>query len=230
MLSCFAQAVFSQTSSIKGAIRDTSDKKNLPHAVISIFYNSDSVLVKFTRTDSTGSFNVTNLEPGEYRMLVTYPKFADYSDKITVPANQQLDLGTLPLTPTNILLKEVVIRTNATMRIKGDTTEFTADSFKVKEGATVEELLKQIPGMQVNSKGEITAQGKRVDKVLVDGEEFFGEDPTIATQNIGAKAVDKVQVFDTKTEQDQLKGIGAAGTGSKTINIKLKGSAKKGYF
>lgn len=74
ILYCFAQAVFSQTSSIKGAIRDTSDKKNLPHAVISIFNNSDSVLVKFTRTDSTGSFNVTNLEPGEYRMLVTYPK------------------------------------------------------------------------------------------------------------------------------------------------------------
>lgn len=230
MLSCFAQAVFSQTSSIKGAIRDTSDKKNLPHAVISLFNNSDSVLVKFTRTDSSGSFNVANLEPGEYIMLVTFPKFADYSDKITMPANQQLDLGTLPLTPTSILLKEVVIRTNATMRIKGDTTEFTADSFKVKEGATVEELLKQIPGMQVNSKGEITAQGKRVDKVLVDGEEFFGEDPTIATQNIGAKAVDKVQVFDTKTEQDQLKGIGASGTGSKTINIKLKESAKKGSF
>lgn len=230
ILSCFAQAVFSQASSVKGAIRDTSDKKNLPHAVISLFNNSDSVLVKFARTDSTGSFNVANLEPGEYIMLVTFPKFADYSDKITIPANQQLDLGTIPLTPTSILLKEVVVRTNATMRIKGDTTEFTADSFKVKEGATVEELLKQIPGMQVNSKGEITAQGKRVDKVLVDGEEFFGEDPTIATQNIGAKAVDKVQVFDTKTEQDQLKGIGSSGTGNKTINIKLKESAKKGYF
>jgi hypothetical protein len=82
-----------------------------------------------------------------------------------------------------------------------------ADSFKVREGATVEELLKKLPGFQVNSKGEITAQGQRVQKVLVDGEEFFGDDPTMATRNIGAKAVDKVQVFDTKTDQQQLTGM-----------------------
>ena len=231
LLLCFIlQEAFSQTSSIEGSIRDTLDKKNLNHAVIALLSNKDSTLVKFTRTDANGSFSMSNLEPGEYVMLVSFPKFADYSDKITVPDKQLLTLGIIPLTPASLLLKEVVIRTNATMRIKGDTTEFTADSFHVREGATVEELLKQIPGMQVNSKGEITAQGKRVDKVLVDGEEFFGDDPTIATQNIGAKAVDKVQVFDTKSEQDQLKGIGASGNGNKTINIKLKESSKKGYF
>jgi len=231
LLLCFTlQKAFSQTSSIEGSIRDTSDKKNLTHAVIALLSNKDSALLKFTRTDANGSFSMNNLEPGEYVMLVSFPKFADYSDKIIVPDKQLLNLGVIPLTPASVLLKEVVIRTNATMRIKGDTTEFTADSFHVKEGATVEELLKQIPGMQVNSKGEITAQGKRVDKVLVDGEEFFGDDPTIATQNIGAKAVDKVQVYDTKTEQDQLKGIGSSGNGNKTINIKLKESSKKGYF
>ena len=199
LLLCFIlQEAFSQTSSIEGSIRDTLDKKNLPHAVIALLSNRDSVLVKFTRTDANGGFSMSDLEPGEYVMLVSFPKFADYSDKITVPDKQLLNLGVIPLTPASLLLKEVVIRTNAAMRIKGDTTEFTADSFHVKEGATVEELLKQIPGMQVNSKGEITAQGKRVDKVLVDGEEFFGDDPTIATQNIGAKAVDKVQVYDPK--------------------------------
>jgi hypothetical protein len=128
-----------------------------------------------------------------------------------------------------VLLKEVIVHSVGAIRIKGDTTEFVADSFKVKEGATVEDLLKKLPGLSVNSKGEITAQGKNVDKVLVDGEEFFGNDPTIATQNIAAKQVDKIQVFDTKTEQDQIKGIGANGN-SKTINIKLKDNAKKGYF
>jgi Outer membrane protein beta-barrel family/Carboxypeptidase regulatory-like domain len=229
VLTCISQAIFCQTSSIKGTIRDTVEKKNLTNAVVSLLRNTDSVLVKFTRTDSHGSFNMPNLLPGDYVLMITYPKFADYADKITL-SSQPLDLGSIPLTPKAVLLQEVVIRNNAAIKIKGDTTEFTADSFKVKEGATVEELLKQIPGMQVNSKGEITSQGKRVDKVLVDGEEFFGEDPTIATQNIGAKAVDKVQVYDTKTEQDQLKGIGASGDGNKTINIKLKESAKKGYF
>jgi hypothetical protein len=228
---CFASlAAFSQTSSVKGSVRDTLEKKNLQHAVISLLRKSDSVLIKFTRSDANGDFNITGLNPGDYVMLVTFPKMADYSDKITVPENQPLDLNVIPLTPTSVLLKEVLVISNNSIRIKGDTTEFVADSFKVREGATVEELLKQIPGMQVNSKGEITAQGKRVDKVLVDGEEFFGEDPTIATQNIGAKAVDKVQVYDTKSEQDQLKGIGSSGNGNKTINIKLKENAKKGYF
>lgn len=230
LLSCLAQAVLSQSTSIKGTARDTLEKKNLSHVSVILLRSKDSVLVKYTRTDDAGRFRLSGLESGEYVLMVTYPKFADYTDKISLPATGELDLGNVPLTPLNVLLKEVIIRNNNTMRIKGDTTEFVADSFKVKEGATVEELLKQLPGMQVNSKGEITSQGKRVDKVLVDGEEFFGDDPTIATQNIGAKAVDKIQVYDTKTEQDQLKGIGADGTGNKTINIKLKESSKKGYF
>jgi hypothetical protein len=230
LLTCMWQAAFSQTSSIKGTTRDTLEKKNLSNAVITLMRPADSVLVKYTRTDTKGDFNMAGLDSGAYIMLITFPKFADYSDKIVIPTGQELNLGTIPLTPKNLLLQEVIVRANNTIRVKGDTTEFTADSFKVREGATVEELLKVIPGMQVNSKGEVTAQGKRVDKVLVDGEEFFGADPTIATQNIGAKAVDKVQVYDTKTEQDQLKGIGAAGDGNKTINIKLKESAKKGYF
>ena len=230
VLSLISQAVFCQTTSIKGTVRDTVEKKTLSNAVVSLLRTKDSVLIKFTRTDTHGSFSIANLSKGDYIMMITYPKFADYADKITLPASGELDLATIPLTPKSVLLAEVIIRNNAAIKIKGDTTEFTADSFKVKEGATVEELLKQIPGMQVNSKGEITSQGKKVDKVLVDGEEFFGEDPTIATQNIGAKAVDKVQVYDTKTEQDQLKGIGASRDGNKTINIKLKASAKKGYF
>jgi len=224
-----AFAAHSQPTFVKGSITDTVEKKNLSNSVVSLLRRSDSVLVKFTRTDKTGNFNITSVVPGDYVLMITYPKFADYNDRIAVPV-EGLNLGMIPLTPKAVLLKEVVIRTNAAVRIKGDTTEFTADSFKVKQGATVEDLLKQLPGMSVNSKGEITAQGKKVDKVLVDGEEFFGADPTIATQNIGAKAVDKVQVFDTKTEQDQLKGIGASGDGNKTINIKLKESAKKGYF
>src|SRR5262245_60827204 len=183
-LVCLSLAAFGQSSSIKGTIRDTSDKKNLSKAVVTLLRGTDSSLVKFTRTDGQGNFALNALSEGEYVLMITYPKFADYTDKIKL-TGPLLDLGTVPLTPRSLLLAEVVVRNNRAIVIKGDTTEFTADSFKTKEGATVEDLLKQIPGMQVNSKGEITAQGKRVDKVLVDGEEFFGADPTVATQNIG---------------------------------------------
>ncbi|MBK5271725.1 MAG: TonB-dependent receptor [Bacteroidia bacterium] len=220
--------VHSQTSSVKGTVRDTSEKKNLSNAVISLLNYSDSVLIKFNRSDKDGNFIISNLTPGKYVLMITYPKFADYADSINLQPGV-LNLDVVPLTPKSVLLREVVIRANASIRIKGDTTEFVADSFKVKDGATVEDLLKRLPGLSVNSKGEITAQGKRVDKVLVDGEEFFGDDPTMATQNISARAVDKVQVYDTKSEQQQLTGI-SSGSEGKTVNIKLKEDSKKGAF
>ncbi|MBN8782942.1 MAG: TonB-dependent receptor [Terrimonas ferruginea] len=227
----FAFPVFSQsTGSINGTVRDTADNKVLHQASVVLLRAQDSVLVKFTRSNTQGQFRIDSLAPGDYVVQITYPKFVDWTDKISLASGQSLDLGNVAFTLRSQLLQEIVIRSGSAMKIKGDTTEFTADSFRVRPGATVEELLKVLPGLQVNSKGEITAQGKKVDKVLVDGEEFFGDDPTIATQNIGAKAVDKVQVFESKSDQDQLKSIGATGEGSKTINIKLKESAKKGYF
>ena len=219
----------SQTTSIKGTVTDTVEKKNLSNAVVTLLKKSDSTLVKFTRTNATGEFAISNISPGSYIVMITYPKYADFADGVDLTATKPFDLGRISLLQRAILLKEVIVHNTGAIRIKGDTTEFVADSFKVREGATVEDLLKKLPGLSVNSKGQITAQGKQVDKVLVDGEEFFGNDPTIATQNIGAKQVDKIQVYDTKTEQDQIKGIGA-NNGSKTVNIKLKDNAKKGYF
>ncbi len=216
-----------QQALLKGNIADSSEKRNLHLAVISLLRKSDTTLVSYTRTDANGHFVLPKADTGQYVILVTYPRFADFMEGVTLKADT--DLGKIFMTQKSKLLDEVVIRTGAAIRIKGDTTEFVADSFKVKEGATVEDLLKKLPGFTVNSKGEIVAQGKRVDKVLVDGEEFFGDDPTMATQNIGAKAVDRVQVFDTKTEQQQLTGI-TTGNEGKTVNIKLKEDAKKGYF
>src|SRR5262245_54469818 len=219
----------SQTTSIKGTVTDTSEKKNLANAVVALMRKSDSVLVKFIRTNEKGEFTLTNLPADSFVIMITYPKYADFADAVTLKPAKPLDLGKISLLQKAILLKEVIIHSTGAIRIKGDTTEFVADSFKVKEGATVEDLLKKLPGLSVNSKGEITAQGKRVDKVLVDGEEFFGDDPTMATQNISAKAVDKVQIFDTKTEQQKLTGI-TTGDEGKTLNIRLKEDSKKGSF
>jgi len=228
-ISAITLSSHSQTTSIKGTVTDTVEKKNLSNAVVALIKKSDSVLVKFTRTNSNGEFSITGVPAATYILMITYPRYADFADEVKLTAAQPLDIGKISLLQRALLLKEVIVHSTGAIRIKGDTTEFVADSFKVKEGATVEDLLKKLPGLSVNSKGEITAQGKQVDKVLVDGEEFFGNDPTIATQNIAAKQVDKIQVYDTKTEQDQIKGIGA-NNDSKTINIKLKDDAKKGYF
>lgn len=218
-----------QSTLVKGKVLDTLDKKSLLNAVVALTRQSDSTLFKFSRSNTNGDFSIPDVAPGKYRLLVSFPKFADYGDDIEVTGQSVLDLGSIPLTGKAKLLEEVIVRGGQAIKIKGDTTEFNADSFKVRDGATVEDLLKEFPGFQVDSKGQITVQGRQVGKVLVDGEEFFGDDPTMATQNISAKAVDKVQVFDTKTDQQQMTGI-STGNESKTVNIKLKESAKKGAF
>lgn len=228
LLSCSCSFLFAQTG-IKGSVRDTTENKPLRNAVVALVGATDSVLHHFTRTGADGSFQINTVEPGKYTLLITFPRFADFAEQYELEADKTLDAGTLPLTLKSKLLSEVVVRSAGAIRIKGDTTEFVADSFVVREGATVEELLKKLPGFQVNSKGQITAQGQRVQKVLVDGEEFFGNDPTMATQNIAAKAVDKVQVFDSKTEQQQITGM-TSGADGKTVNIKLKEDKKKGAF
>jgi hypothetical protein len=220
-------SVNAQQVQISGRITDTAEKKSLYHASVSLLRKADTTLVSFTRANTEGKFAFPKTDTGKYVILVSYPNFADYMDNLEVTGN--VDLGDIFMTQKSKLLDEVVLKTMAAIRIKGDTTEFIADSFKVKEGATVEDLLKKLPGFTVNSKGEIIAQGKRVDKVLVDGEEFFGDDPTMATQNISSKAVEKVQLFDTKTEQQQLTGM-STGSEGKTVNIKLKEDAKKGAF
>lgn len=221
-------AAFSQAS-IKGTVIDTAEKRNLTNSVIVVMRQNDSVLVKFTRTDKSGNFLLSDLPAGKFILQVSYPTYADYVYEFTVDNNNPIDLGKLSLIPKAKLLEEVVVRQNIAIRIKGDTLEYKADSFKVKEGATVEDLLKKLPGMQVNSKGEITAQGEKVQKVLVDGEEFFSDDPAVVTKNLRADALDKVQVFDKKSDQATFTGIDD-GEKSKTINLQLKEDKKKGYF
>ncbi len=229
ILACLLFVSFGQAQSytIKGRIVDSLENRKLSFGVVSLLRHSDTTLVRFTRTAEDGRFSLPAPDTGQYLLFITYPRFADYMEKIDLQGDK--DVGNVYLTLKSKVLEEVVIRSGSAIRIKGDTTEFVADSFRLREGATVEDLLRKLPGFTVDSKGEITAQGKRVDKVLVDGEEFFGDDPTMATRNISGKAVDRVQVYDSKTEQQQMTGI-TSGNEGKTVNIKLKEDYKKGSF
>lgn len=220
-------ACIGQSSSIKGTIADTVEKRNLSNSVVALLHPGDSVLVKFTRTDKNGNFDLTGLKEGKFIMMITHPYMGDYFDLVEAKQNEETNLGSLYLTPKSKLLSEVIIKTGAPIRIKGDTTVYTADSFKVKPGANVEELLRRLPGIQVDRNGQITAMGEKVKKVLVDGEEFFGSDPGIATKNLRADAVKEVQVYDKKSDQAEFTGIDD-GVRDKTINLKMK--EMKGYF
>lgn len=226
---CFTQCIKAQNASITGTVTDTANNKKLQYAVISVINKSDSTFLQFTRADKGGNFSLKNLPEGKFMLMISYPAFADYIDEIQIDADKQIELGSINLINKSLLLKEIVIRQNNAMKIKGDTTEFTADSFNVRPNATAEDLLKVLPGIQVDKNGKIIAQGQEVQKVLVDGEEFFSDDPTVATRNIRADAVDKVQVFDKKSDQAAFTGIDD-GEKTKTINLKLKEDKKNGYF
>ena len=225
----FSLISFSQSGTIKGSIRDTSENKNLQNGVVTIMRKADSVLVSFARSNAQGQFQLKNIPEGNYIMMVTRPLYAGYVDEVDMKAGDEKDLGTVILTPAGKLLEEVIVRQNRAIVIKGDTVEYKADSFKVSEGSNVQDLLRKMPGLEVDRNGQITAHGKKVEKVLVDGEEFFSDDPAVVTQNLRADAIDKVQSFDKKSDQAEFSGVDD-GVRSKTLNLVLKEDKKKGYF
>lgn len=223
-----SQFAFSQIAEVNGIVRDTSASTGVKNAVVALLTPRDSVLVKFARTDGQGAFRIRNLDTGKYIVMVMHPVFADYVDDIQVNSGS-ITLPQIPVTPKSKLLEAVILKSGSPIRIKGDTTIYTADSFNVSANANVEELLKKLPGIQVDKNGQITAMGQTVEKVLVDGEEFFGDDPGMAVKNLRADAVKEVQVFDKKSEQSEFTGIDDGQT-KKTINLELKQDKKKGYF
>ena len=216
---------------IKGAVTDTMATYKMVNTSISVLNEKDSTLVKYTRVDADGNFQLSSPKPGRFILLVTYPGYADYVENFALDSvNTTKDFGSINLILKATLLQDVIIQGRvASIKIKGDTTEFNAGSYDIAPNSKVEDLLKQLPGIQVDKDGKITAQGETVNKVLVDGEEFFGDDPTLVTKNIRGDMVDKVQLYDKKSDQATFTGIDD-GEKTKTINIKLKEDKKNGYF
>ncbi|WP_449436302.1 hypothetical protein [Pedobacter steynii] len=163
-------------------------------------------MVKTTRTNSEGRFEFKNVAKGDYKLLITFPKMADYITNLRLSDTSHIKLGDIKMELKSKLLSEIVIQAKSAVRMKGDTLVFQADSFAVRTNANVQELLKRLPGVAVDKNGNIKAQGKDVKTVLVDGDEFFGDDPLLATKYLKANAVEEVQVFDKKAKLLSLQG------------------------
>ncbi|WP_437920708.1 TonB-dependent receptor [Sphingobacterium sp. LRF_L2] len=213
--------------SLQGIIVDHADKKALENASV-VLLDGDSIMRYFVRADQQGKFSIKNVDVGQYLLLVTYPKFEIFSQQIKLQ-NTDLKLDSIKISSQSNLLEEVVINQKIPIKIKGDTIEYNAGSFETEKNAKLEDLLRRLPGLTVSSSGEITAQGKTVSKVLIDGEEFFGYDPKIAIRNVRADAVDKVQVYERKSEEAELTGIDD-GVRLQTVNVILKEEARVGVF
>lgn len=221
--------VKAQKASVTGRIVDTLEKKNLEHSSVLLLRAADSVMVKTTRANASGQFELKNIAKGDYKLLITFPKMADYITNLRLSDTSSINLGDVKMELKSKLLNEVIIQAKSAVRLIGDTLVFQADSFAVRTSANVQELLKRLPGFTIDKNGNIKTQGKDVKTVLVDGDEFFGDDPLLATKYLKANAVEEVQVFDKKSKAAELTGIDD-GVKNKTINIKLKENAKNGYL
>ncbi len=209
---------------IKANVQDTNSMTAVGNAVAMVIRVRDSVLLGFQRTDNQGNVSFT-LPIDTVQLVVKHPSYGQYNSYFFGSSqNHDFEINPLQMPDKSRSLNEVVIFANKEpIYYRGDTLIYVADSFKLKENAVVEDLIKKLPGMQVDANGKITNQGKEIGQVLVDGDEFFGSDPTIATKNLAASGVEEVKVYEKDSEDGTDEKI-------QVLDLKLKEDAKKGYF
>lgn len=230
VLTALTLTAHAQKIALKGQLADSAGTA-LPSATVLVLSARDSSLVNFGASNNQGFFEIKNLARQEYLFRVTYVGFAPLTLKVSPrPDEAVVDLGLIKMQPESRVLDEVVIQgEKAPVVVKKDTIEFNASSFKTRANANVEDLLKTMPGIDVETDGTIRVQGEQVQRVTVDGREFFGRDPKLATRNLPADAVDKVQVFDRKSDQALFSGVDD-GQREKTINLELKEEKRNSAF
>ena len=236
LLALFAVSLFSSAyaqkadGSIKGKLIDTAAKMPLANATVSVLNAKDSSLATFTLSTKTGTFEIKGLTVGKYRLIVTTKGYVELKQNLELTdANKTLDMGSLSMQKDYKTLEGVVVTSEAPIQVKNDTVQFNTSGFKTAPNASLEDLLKKIPGMEVDKDGNVKTQGEAVQKVMVDGKEFFGNDPKLATKNLTADMIESVQVFDDMSDQAKFTKMDD-GSRTKTINIKLKKDRNKGYF
>ncbi len=219
---------FSQDMKITGVVNDSTGVRPVKNAVAMAIRLKDSILLGYTHTNAKGEFILTGFEPDTFSLIIDHSSFDEKTYYIFGNENNnEIDIPSVKMMSKSQEIEEVVIYANKNpIFYRGDTLVYVADSFKVHEGAVVEDLIKKLPGLEIDKDGKITSQGQAIDKVLVDGDEFFGSDPTIATKNLGADGIETVQVYEKENDD----GIGGDDEKIKVLDLKLKDDAKKGYF
>lgn len=225
-----ASMTFSQGNPFKisGTLISEEDQQPLESATIYLETLKDSTLVTYTISDKDGRFVLDNRTyEDSLNLTISYIGFETYTRTLKI-GNGPILLKTISLETSNVL-DEVIIRSRAPITVKKDTLEFNVASFKTKRDANVEDLLKELPGLEVDDEGSIKVNGKAVDKILVNGKPFFGDDPTITTRNLTKEVIEKIQITDTKSKAEAFSGE-KGNNENKTINLTIKEENNKGVF
>ncbi len=229
---CCLLPISAHDAVINGVLVDSQDTTELMEATVRLLMaTKDSTMVKGTTTDMNGVFNIKGVKPGKYLLRFSYLGYNDLIKHVTIGEDgRDVNMGVVTMDPNTILLKEtVVMGVKSPIVVKEDTIEFNADTYKTQANAVVEDLLKRLPGVEVGTDGKITANGKEVKKILIDGKEFFSDDPTVASKNIPADMINKLQVIDRKSDLARLTGVDD-GDDETVINLTVKKGMNNGWF
>jgi len=223
-----AFAVSQNANTVTGLLLDKADNEPIIAGSVEVLQGKDSVSITGTISDLEGRFTINKLSAGNYILKVTYLGYLPFIKNITVKDDAPTRLGTLYLETNAILLQEMVVEgKRPEIVVKNDTIEYDAGSYKVTENAAAEELLKKMPGIEVDKDGKITAGGKEVKKIMVDGKEFFADDPQVASKNLPAEMIEKVQVVDRKSDMARMTGFDD-GEEETILNFIIRSGMKKG--
>jgi Outer membrane protein beta-barrel family/CarboxypepD_reg-like domain len=222
-------SIVAAKAQVKGIVIDSAGKKPIDKAVIGLVIKSAPADTAYTFTNEKGEFSFSTVPASNFSVVISNSGFGTVAKFVPVKQQEKtIDIGNVILASRAKLLDEVVIE-SAPIVVKEDTVEYRADAFKTKEGAVVEDLLKKLPGIEVDKDGNVKAQGKSVTRVKVNGKDFFGGDVKTATKELPANIVDKIQVIDDYGDQATVSGI-KDGDPDKIINIQLKKDKNKGFF
>lgn len=229
LLLLLAGLLHAQTGTVTGLVNDENGTP-MPAATAVLLNPADSTMKYFGVTNPKGIFELKSVARGEYLLQIGFIGYETKYRKISIPAPDNGNIGTIAMAPRSVSAGEAsVVGDRVPLQFRNDTIEYNASAFKTQPGAAVEELLKKLPGMEVDRAGNIKALGKDVNNVLVDGKEFFGRDPKVATRNLPADALDKVQVYDKRSDESEFTGVDD-GTREKTVNLVLNEDSRRGLF
>ena len=232
-LLCFLMPLASvaQRVSVRGVVRDAVDNEPLPRVSVRILQLRDSAYVAGTTGNNEGIFRVNDIPHGNYIVQFSFLGYStQYVNINTRQVRSQYNMGEILMSTGDIVLAEATVVGKAPeVVVKEDTVEFNADSYKTQPSAVVEDLLKRLPGVEVDETGKITANGKEVTKILLDGKEFFSDDPKVASKNIPVEMVQKLQVVDRKSDLARITGVDD-GEEETVINLTIKPGMKQGWF
>lgn len=229
----FSPMAFAQQSGVNvtGSVVEQGSDTPIEQATVRLLNVKDSAMVRGVMSARNGSFTLKNVKKGSYLLHITFIGYDPLYQPLQITGKKNpVNVGKLELSDGAIELGEAVVIGKAPeVTVRNDTVEYNADSYKVTEGSVLEDLLKKMPGVEVDSEGKITVNGKEVKKVMVDGKEFFSDDPKVASKNLPAKMIDKLQVLDKKSDMAQMTGFDD-GEEETVINLTVKPGMKQGWF